>query len=305
MSKLIRVIEGGGQGFRKADVYGKQIMIIGFLPNTNTSVDELIRFATEDSEGISAFAFSIAGDVDLNGTVIKAPNIPMLNGVPLAELVRKVTGKPVLVANDMTTATTGMLQLFPELAGCCLCLTWSSGIGGRFVWNGQIVSSSEMSHIVLTNPVFGQLCGCGLRGHVDCLLGGAGITRRVLSETQMLGIKIPEGVSPCAFLDQSFITDKAWANDIYDSIVKGMGMFLANLQSIIQFPAIIWKGSFAQNALRLPMLERRIRDSMRRHMMNPDWETNLKFYFVPRPPETIADSEAFLGAAALALKLCA
>jgi predicted NBD/HSP70 family sugar kinase len=305
MDLIIRVVESGGKGFRVVDVCGKQITNVGNFPNSQIKIDDLIFFVTQKTDHVSAFAFSVAGDVDSNGTVIKAPNIPMLNRIPLAELVRKATGKPVVVANDMTTATTGMLQLFPELAGCCLCETWSSGIGGRFVWNGQIVSSSEMSHIVLADPIFGQLCGCRLRGHVDCLLGGAGVTRRVLNETQMLGIDIPEDTFPCAFLDQSYVAGDEWARNIYHMIAYGMGKYLAILQSVIQFPAIIWKGSFAQNALRLPMIERQIRESMHSHLMNPCWERDLKFYFVPRPPEAIADSEAFLGAAALALKLCA
>jgi predicted NBD/HSP70 family sugar kinase len=218
-------------------------------------------------------------------------------------MTREASKKQVAVANDMETAVTGMAQLFPNLE-YFMDITWSSGIGIRLVKNGLIVSNSEASHTPLDRSPFASLCGCGLRGCFDAVVGGNGLARRVIAETQMRGIALPEGMHPCAALDRAYVADEPWAVAIYELIVEGMGSFLATLQTTLQVPAIVWKGGFAQNALRLPNIEKKIRAAMRMRMANPEWEADLNFRFVPQPPDVIEDAEAFLGAAALALRMC-
>ena len=301
----VRVIECGGKGYRLADVTNSEIGEIRRIRNLGIRVDDLIAFALSDLPPDNiAIVFSIAGIVDERGAVALSPNIPMLTGVPLRQLIMRTYAKPVIVKNDMETAVEGMIKLFPHLAGCSLGITWSSGIGLRFVWKGDIVSSSEASHICQDRSGGAQLCGCSLRGCVDALLGGVGISRRIVSELNTRGLMTTPGMNLCVALDAAYVAKEPWALDIYRFIAEEMGAFLATLVSVVQVPAIIWKGSFAQKALRLPGIEEAIRASMGKKVANKAWalKENLKFEFVPLPPNAIEDSEAFLGGYALALK---
>jgi len=303
-TRSVKVVEGGGRGFRMADVRGSAIESIFCLKNQGVTAKDLVETAVRALPGDNiAIAFSIAGMVDSTGRIVRTPNIPFLNGVPLGDMTREASKKPVIVGNDMETAATGMARIFPNLkyfAG----ITWSSGIGIRVVKNGLIVSDSEASHISLDRSLYAPLCGCGLRGCYDAVVGGNGIMRRVIAEAQTQGINLPEGMHPCTVLDRAYVAHEPWAVAIYQLITEGMGSFLATLQTILQVPAIVWKGSFAQKALRLPGIEELIRTAMRKHLANPEWETGLHFLFVPQPPDAIEDSEAFLGAAELALRMC-
>lgn len=305
-SQSVRVIEGGGKGFRRVDVTNGVIGEISTLKNVGVRIEELLNFSQSEllADNV-AIAFSIAGLIDKNGAITLSPNIPILTGIPLKELVARTYAKKIYVGNDMETAAKGMITIFPEFADCCLVITWSSGIGIRFVWKGDVVSNSEASHICQDHSNGAQLCGCGLRGCADALIGGTGISRRLLSELPMRGVTIPTYQNPCAALDAAYLAGEKWAADMYQYIAVEMGKFLATLVSVIQIPAIIWKGSFAQKALRLPGVENAIREQMRNHLANPDWalKQNLAFRFVPIPPNAIEDSEAFLGAASLALGL--
>jgi len=300
----VRVIECGGKGFRRVDVTDGKIGEISTFRNVGVRTEELLSFSVSElPQDNAAIAFSVAGLVDKEGSITLSPNIPILTGVPLKNLIARTYGKRIYVGNDMETAAKGMITIFPDLAGCCLVITWSSGIGIRFVWKGDIVSSSEASHICQDPSGGAHLCGCGMRGCADALLGGAGTSRRLISELPMRGIKIPAHQNPCAALDAAYKDGEKWAADMYDYITMEMGKFLATLVSVIQVPAIIWKGSFAQKALRLPGIEDAIRMQMGNRVANPDWASkkNLVFRFVPVPPDAVEDSEAFLGAAALAL----
>ncbi len=299
----IRVIEIGGKGVRRADVEGKKIDIVVVPQNQLYCLERLVEFATQNLPiETKAVAFSSAGVIEAYDLIVNSPNVHWLDGERLASTVTKYCGQPAFVFNDMETAVTGMAELFPELS-FFLGATWSSGIGERLYRKGfGIVSASEGGHTMVDFSPYARLCGCGMRGCIEAVAGGLSTIQRVVMETQTLGIVVSG--NPCSFLDRAYQSGDKWAREVYGGIAVAMGVHLATiLQFNLDLQAVVWKGTFAQHALRLPGIEQAIRASMRNHLMNHSWEAKLTFRLVPEPPEAIEDAESFIGAATLATNL--
>jgi len=298
MTICIRAIDGGGNGFRRADVWGTgELVDLKPRPPVETA-EELLDFVFENLPAQTiGVAYALAGVIENHNKVIKSPNIHLLDGVLLGDLTKKRLEKHnfprnAVVCNDMEGAVAGMATLLPDLP-YFLGITWSSGIGLRVWFERKImVLEVEGGHIPLDPSPFAPRCGCEIRGCAESILGGKAIRRRVTAETEALGIPFPGNIDPSRFLDERFDKGEEWAVNIYDMISTGMATFLANLQSLLHLPAVVWKGTFAKYAL--PRIEGEIRRKMRAKLINPSWEEEMKFYFSPQP-----ETDALIGAAAV------
>lgn len=277
----IRVIDGGGAGFRRADVVGTEVSNLVKIGPVET-IDELINFARGDSTGTKGIAYAMAGEIKDHNIVIKSPNIHLLDGIPLGFLTTTKLGKPAIVCNDMEAAVMGMAALLPDLT-YFMGITWSSGIGLRFFKDGKIIAQSEGGHIPLDPSPYAPRCGCGIRGCAESILGGKALERRVKAETEALKINIPSDINPCTALDRAYQREEEWATSIYDLISTGMAQFLAGKINLLRLPAIVWKGTFAKCAL--PLIEQDIRSKMRSKLFNPKWADEVKFLSSPKPEE--------------------
>lgn len=292
----IRVIDGGGAGFRRADVLGTEVQNLVTTKEKSIVISDfgsLINFVTEDFEPdkFGGIAYALAGVIKNNDLVVKSPNAHFLDGIKLAFKTEAKTKKPSAVFNDMEAAIIGMAFLFPE-ENYFLGITWSSGIGLRIWKDGKILSVAEGGHMVLDPSPFAPLCGCGKKGHAEAIIGGHAIKRRVIAETEALGIKIPEDKRPCQFLDEEFAKGEIWAKNLYQMIGEGMAIFLANIQTLLHLPLIVWKGTFALKTLKA--LEPIIRSKMQEVLIDPSWadESNLRFDF-----SVTDDKDSLIGAA--------
>ncbi|MCX6722337.1 MAG: ROK family protein [Candidatus Staskawiczbacteria bacterium] len=290
--RYIRVIDGGGNGFRRADVFGTKVRnLVKTKKGEITCVEQLTSFVDGGTlADIAGISYAVAGDIK-DGVVIKSPQLPWLNGVDLKAATKDCLCKQTAVVNDMDGAVAGMGALL-NWPSYFMGITWSSGIGARVCRNGQIIAQCEAGHTQLDHSPFAPLCGCGLRGCVEAIIGGEAMTRRILQETEIKGIKIPEGIHPLAFLDDKFQIGDHWAQEVYDVVALGMGTYLATIQNLFRLPLVVWKGTFAIN--RLKIMEKIIRHYMRSILMNKAWEPEMVFVFSPQP-----ETDALIGAAAI------
>ena len=295
MEKVILALDGGGDGFRKSLVSGIKVTNIG-KTGPIKDIEELIPFISHGlNDSIKGIAYAVAGEINDHNKVVKSPNIHALDGKMLASITKKETGLPCIVGNDMECAVMGMAALLPK-EKYFMGITWSSGIGLRFYKNGEIIAESEGGHIPLDPSPYAPLCGCGVRGCAESILGGQAVRRRVIGETQAIGISVPKGIDPSKFLDESYDQHQEWAKSIYRLICEGMGTFLANNVTLLRIPTIVWKGSFALNALL--RVEKDIRKVMKKKLINPNWAKEVKFLFSPQPEE-----DGLIGAARIFEKL--
>jgi predicted NBD/HSP70 family sugar kinase len=277
----IRVVDGGGDGFRRADVDGIIPSNFAKTHRKPESVREVVDFVYQDlPAGTQAVGFSLAGVIRNSDLIVNSPNLPFLNGVRLATAVAKAGAlKKAAVFNDMEAAVTGMAALVPD-APYFLGITWSSGIGLRVWSGGKLLSVAEGGHMMLDESPFAPVCGCGRRGHVEAIVAGKAIRRRVLAECEARSIAVTDA-EPSRFLIQAWKREEPWAVEIKHMIAHGMGMFLANVQSLLNLPLIVWKGTFALNALK--DLEPLMREEMKGVLIDPTWadKKNLAFKISP------------------------
>lgn len=302
MTRCVRVIDCGGSGFRRADVFGNKVTNIVTTHEIGLPV-HLVEFSEcsllPETEAI---IYCSAGIIENHSKIIISPNISILNGFNLGLATKEATGKPSFVCNDAEGFVTGMASLFPELS-YFMGITWSSGIGIRIWKNKEILSDSEAGHIRLDYSAMASECGCKKRGCAEALIGGKAVTQRVLEEVfHQSANKIPDGVHPCDWLNKCYISGEPWAVAYYrEYIVIVIAMFLTNIQTIFHLPAVVWKGKFGRRAFEeIPHFEEMVREEAKKMIINPQWIDDMAFFISPEPPK---DRDSFVGAAQIALKL--
>jgi len=122
-----------------------------------------------------------------NDTVLSAVNLGWYNA-PFAEILRRMTGKPVYLANDANAAAYaealwGIGAGSPSLVA----MTLGTGVGGGIVINGKIWDgfngfAAEIGHMVIRAE--GRECPCGKRGCLEAYCSATGLineTRRMMT----------------------------------------------------------------------------------------------------------------------------
>jgi len=298
MSKLL-VVDTGGNGIRTCVVVDR-LPIRSTLKESGKSktLESWFDFISDQMPKIylendfDAIVYSAAGRIKDDDQMIDWPNGHELDGIYIATETTKYFNLPSRVYNDARTATKGMYFMTqePNFAG----ITISSGIGGRFCLNGQILdNNTEVFGHMLWDPNSRKKCGCGVYGHYEAHFSGDAIIQEINEEMSYRGTSVPTEVHPCRYLDLSFDSNLSWARHIYKKWANGFGALMANLISFYPIEALVYKGTFGINAI--PRTEEWIRESMRNYLMPGllDRETNLRFVRSPGSK----NEEAFVGAA--------
>jgi len=339
MADYVRVIDIGGDGFRRVDIDSRAVEnieandvekiraeikgkikdsdILKMKKESISDLDSLMKFVVDglDGDKIKGIAYSVAGVIEDHGLIKNSPNAHFLDGVNLKDETekylkdKKQMDLESFVFNDMETAVTGMATLLGN-PSYFMGITWSTGIGLRIWSDDKILSVAEGGHMVLEPSPFAPLCGCGKRGHAEAIMGGASIERRVVAEASALGLpdelnitfgKGEGQIRAAKFLDDAYLGQysseaKIWATDFYSRVVRAMGIFLANIQTLLNLPLIVWKGTVAREVLwsRLKF-EPEVREVMREYLIDPSWANQDNLRLVETPGQ--GDRDAFIGAA--------
>ncbi len=291
---IIRVIDGGGSLFRRADVDTDNLQVKNFkkIEASFNTLDDIIFFAKEELLPQTAgIAFAVAGVIENHNRVVASPNIPLLNGVALGDAVFEKIQLKTMVLNDMEASVMGMASLLPR-EQYFMGITWSSGIGVRIFHHGELIPVSEGGHMKLSIAQDAPVCGCGNKGCAEAFLGGIKKARDMREKMKELGISF-DG-HPNAFLDQEFSKGENWAIDYYQSVADHMGLFLANIQNLLCLPLIVWKGTVALKSL--PLIEDDIRAVMRKYLIDPSWADKERLRFLMSPE---LEHDGMIGAAVI------
>lgn len=176
-------VDIGGTQTRVAAVEGRQVLVRRAFPTRGIGeIREAIREVLSAAGWARPTAIGVGapGPMDMReGRIRSLPNLPGWAGVEVVRELGAAFGCPVYLANDATCAAIGELQ-FGYRARDFVYLTWSTGIGGGIATGGRIVwgetgQAGEVGHIVLRPD--GPPCGCGKRGCLEALAGGASLAR--------------------------------------------------------------------------------------------------------------------------------
>ena len=133
---------------------------------------------------ISAVSVAVPGTVNVaEGVVVKAPNVPCLDGFRLAAALRERTR----VAGDSGERCErrgdrrDVARRRTRLPHASICVTLGTGVGGGIIldgklWRGVDGSAAEIGHIGV-DPFGGVACTCGSRGCLEVYASATAIVR--------------------------------------------------------------------------------------------------------------------------------
>src|SRR5215212_2840826 len=254
---LIFAADLGGTHLRAAtiDQHGK--IRSRFKQNTpqakdaNAIVDAIVRAVREcGSAEVSAVSLVVPGTVNVEeGTVVKAPNLPCLDGFRLAAALSSQLDLPAILENDANAAAVG--EMWQGAAVGCntiICLTLGTGVGGGIIldgklWRGVDGAAAEIGHMCV-DPFGGVACTCGSRGCLEVFASATAIVRMTGEASPRYPDSVLQGNDD---LNAEVIFDAGQQGDeLALEVFRRMGVYLgiglANLINILNPEMIVIGG---------------------------------------------------------------
>jgi len=263
------------------------------------AVVEAARACQEGNAPLSGIAVVVPGAVNIDtGVIVKAPNLPALDGFELASALRRELHLPAIIENDANAAAVGeMWQGAARNRRTIVCLTLGTGVGGGIILNGELWrgvdgAAAEIGHMCV-DPFGGVPCACGSSGCLEVYASATAIVRMA----REFAARYADSSLNC--------TEELTARKIFDAGVKGdplalevfkrMGVYLgigvANLINILDPEMIVIGGGVANG---WPLFESHLRQQVvERGFSRVAARVNIA-------PAECGDNAGLLGAARLA-----
>jgi len=202
------------------------------------------------TDGLKAISLVVPGTVNVDaGTVVKAPNLPCLDGFPLASALTKELKLPAILENDANAAAVG--EMWQGAARGCrtiICVTLGTGVGGGIIldgelWRGVDGAAAEIGHMCV-DPFGGVACTCGSRGCLEVFASATAIVRM----TREASPRYPDSVlhDARALTAQAIFEAGLKGDELSLEIFRRMGVYLgiglANLINILNPEMIVIGG---------------------------------------------------------------
>ncbi len=221
-----------------------------------SSASELLARNEISTEDVIACGISCGGPLDSEkGIIMRPPNLPDWDNVPLADIIKEKFGFPCKVRNDADACALAEWK-FGAGRGCnnMIFLTFGTGMGAGLILNGKLYTGAngmagEVGHIRLDadGPV-----GYGKAGSFEGYCSGAGIAAM---SKKMLSIyngttTIPKDDVTAKTVAQAATGGDKLAGAIYRRCGEKLGLGLSILIDILN-PERIVIGSIFQRSGRL------------------------------------------------------
>jgi glucokinase len=243
-------------------------------PVAKATADELFEQLTDairtlqKKETAGAVGIGLPGIVDQAGARLRvAPNVPVLNGLPVGHEIERRTGRRTFLENDANAAALAEAWLGAgHGAENLLFVTLGTGIGagvvmGGRVWSGASGYAGELGHIQVDPD--GIRCGCGSWGCVETVAGAPNWGR--VAETLLAGRS--SSLSDRE-LDPEVITDAAKSGDavaleVVQGVARALGSGIAAALNLLNVERVVIGGGVAAAG---PFLLDRISEEARRRL---------------------------------------
>jgi glucokinase len=185
------------------------------------------------------------------GLWVQAMNLPIHSPVPLGRLMRKQTGLPCVLDNDVHAATLAELRwgVGKEYKDF-IYLNIGTGLAAGLVCNGQLVRGAanyagELGHMQVDPG--GSLCPCGQRGCLEPICSGDGILARAREGL----VDYPESILCEPLKDETLTASQVFqaaeAGDrlalrITSKVVQALSTALTNLVNLLNPAVIVYGG---------------------------------------------------------------
>jgi len=249
---------------------------------------------------VAAVGVGAPGVIQMDkGIVVKSPNFPDWNNLPLQDALERALRLPVVIENDANAAALGEQWLGAGSGiNSMILLTLGTGVGGGIVlndsiWHGADGMAGELGHMtILPN---GRQCGCGNKGCLEMYASARGIVQSFIDAAGASTL-IPTGDLRVITSEQVYQAARD-GNDVAVRVMKDMGSMLgigiANLINIFN-PEMIVIGGGVKDAWQL-FINATNQEIMRRAFQVPAERTRVV-------PTSLGDDAGMVGAAAVALQ---
>ena len=214
------------------------------------TVNDYKQQAGATSDALNAISLVVPGTVNVkDGTIVKAPNLPCLDGFRLASTLTSELGVPAILENDANAAAVG--EMWQGAARGCrtvICVTLGTGVGGGIIldgelWRGVDGAAAEIGHMCV-DPFGGVACTCGSRGCLEVFASATAIVRM----TREASPRYPHSIlnATTERTAKSIFAAGVAGDELALEIFRRMGMYLgiglANLINILNPEMIVIGG---------------------------------------------------------------
>lgn len=222
----------------------------------NEATEAALSQVKDGSSRLAGVGIGVPGLADVDsGVVLFAPNLRWDN-VPVAAMLRQHREVPVYVDNDANAAALGE-QWVGAARGVkdMILLTLGTGVGSGLIFEGRIYQGAagyagEVGHITMDEN--GPLCGCGRRGCLETYASATAVIRQAreaIEAGRETSIKALAEASPKGLEARTVFMAAAQgdavAQGIVDSLVRYLGLAVANLVNILNPEMVVIGGGVA------------------------------------------------------------
>lgn len=225
------------------------------------------------------------------GVVVKSPNFPDWNNLPLKKELEAALALPVFIENDANAAALGeQWRGAGRGKNSMIFLTLGTGVGGGIVLNGRIWPGAdgmagEIGHMTIIPD--GRRCGCGNTGCLEMYASSRGIVMAYLERSSRHRMITSEEIY------QAAREGDVLAGDVMKDMGRLLGIGIANLVNIFN-PELIVIGGGVKDAWHL-FIEATREEIKKRAFEYPAERTQIV-------PSMLGDDAGMIGAAALAFQ---
>lgn len=251
MRKFTIGVDLGGTNLRAAAFNAEGVIIDQISGRTDLSegresvVDDIVRSIANlrdahlDHE-LLGVGIGVPGFIRIKeGLILGSNNLVALEGFPMRDAISEKLGTPVILENDANAAALGECWMGAGRdVDDLVLLTLGTGIGGGIISGGRVLHGNlgmagELGHITVIPE--GNPCGCGNRGCLEKHASATAIT--AMARLLQLGENVP-----ASQVHQMALAGDVRAKAIFESMGRALGIALANLVNIFNFPLYLLSG---------------------------------------------------------------
>ena len=271
---------------RASDGHAKVVRKL--IENIKLQQDRALR----DGIKIAAVGVGAPGVIHAEtGVVVKSPNFPDWNNLPLKKELEIALALPVSIENDANAAALGeQWRGAGRGLASMIFLTLGTGVGGGIVldgriWPGADGMAGEIGHMTIIPD--GRKCGCGNIGCLEMYASSRGIVMTYQERSARLQVITSEEIY------QAARDGDALAGDVMNDMGRLLGIGIANLINIFN-PEMIVIGGGVKDAW--PLFMEAVREEIKKRAFEyPAARTQIV-------PSVLGDDAGMIGAAALAFQ---
>jgi glucokinase len=258
------------------------------IENIKAQLNSALRNGTK----ISAVGVGAPGVIHADtGVVVKSPNFPDWNNLPLKKELEAALALPVSIENDANAAALGeQWRGAAQGITSMIFLTLGTGVGGGIVldgriWPGADGMAGEIGHMTIIPD--GRRCGCGNTGCLEMYASSRGIVMTYQERSSRVKVITSEDIYQAARRGDML------AGDVMKDMGRLLGIGIANLINIFN-PEMIVIGGGVKDAWSL-FIDATCKEIKKRAFEYPAARTRIV-------PSMLGDDAGMIGAAALAFQ---